>query len=240
MNELKVFSSSEFGELGVMLIDGREYFPATRCARILGYKEPAKAIREHCKGVSEIDTPTNGGVQSVKYISEGNLYRLIVSSKLPAAEKFERWVFDEVLPGIRKNGGYGSQAGLSSTEIEKLITATAAEVVSKVVPAVVSEVVKIMAAEESHPSVPCTLMSEIEDTREGLTSFRKKRVIEKPDRSKIAKLPPDIKAMVENMLIRGSTFIEISTFITNVSGISVSTSSICRYRERNFEVRKGN
>ncbi len=103
MNELKVFSSTEFGELGVMLIDGREYFPAIQCAKILGYSNPRKAILDHCReeGVTKRDgvsyTTNQYGVTSqqitqIKYISEGNLYRLIVSSKLPKAEEFERWV----------------------------------------------------------------------------------------------------------------------------------------------------
>lgn len=69
MNELKVFSSSEFGELGVMLIDGKEYFPATQCAVLLGYKNPQEAIREKCKGVRKTLTPTNGGTQAVNYIA---------------------------------------------------------------------------------------------------------------------------------------------------------------------------
>ena len=92
MNELKVFSNSEFGELGVMLIDGKEYFPATQCAKILGYARPADAISAHCKGVCVLPTPSAGGVKKTKFIPECDLYRLIVSSKLPKAEEFERWV----------------------------------------------------------------------------------------------------------------------------------------------------
>lgn len=90
MNELKVFSNTEFGELGVMIIDGKEFFPATQCAAMLGYKNPKDAIIRHCKGGVKSDLPTNGGTQTVNYIPEGDFYRLIVSSKLPAAEKFER------------------------------------------------------------------------------------------------------------------------------------------------------
>ena len=57
MNELKVFSSTEFGELGIMLIDGKEYFPATQCAAILGHENPARAVRKYCKGVTKMVTP---------------------------------------------------------------------------------------------------------------------------------------------------------------------------------------
>lgn len=120
MTDLKVFKSTEFGELGVMTVNGKEYFPATQCAKVLGYAKPADAIRNHCKGVLKMETPTAGGVQQVNYIPEGDLYRLIVSSKLPAAEKFESWVFDEVLPSIRQTGGYGQ-----NIDLEKIISQTA-------------------------------------------------------------------------------------------------------------------
>ena len=101
MNELKVFQNSEFGELGILLIDGKEYFPATQCAKMLGYKNARDAILRHCKGVVKHDgvsyTTNQHGVTteqrvSTNYIPEGDLYRLIVNSKLPAAERFERWV----------------------------------------------------------------------------------------------------------------------------------------------------
>lgn len=123
MTDLKVFKSTEFGELGVMTVNGKEYFPATQCAKVLGYAKPADAIRNHCKGVLKMETPTAGGIQQVNYIPEGDLYRLIVSSKLPAAEKFESWVFDEVLPSIRQTGGYGQ-----NIDLEKIISQTAAAV----------------------------------------------------------------------------------------------------------------
>lgn len=104
--EIKEFNNSQFGNLEILIVDGIEYFPATDSAKMLGYSNPQKAIRDHCKGVNEMVTPTKGGQQKKNYITEGNLYRLIINSKLPTAEKFESWVFDEVLPSIRKTGGY--------------------------------------------------------------------------------------------------------------------------------------
>lgn len=106
MNELQIFNSPEFGDIRTVEIDGKPYFVANDVARALGYVETAKAIRTHCKGVSEMDIPSKGGIQCMKVIPEGDIYRLIVRSKLPSAEKFETWVFDEVIPSIRKNGGY--------------------------------------------------------------------------------------------------------------------------------------
>ena len=81
-------------------------FFANDVAKALGYVEYQKAVRTHCKGVSEMDTPTAGGIQRVKYIPESDVYRLVMRSKLPQAEQFQDWVCDEVLPAIRKTGGY--------------------------------------------------------------------------------------------------------------------------------------
>lgn len=106
MNELQIFNNEEFGSVRTVEIDGKPYFVANDVAKALGYVETAKAIRTHCKGVSEMDIPTNGGIQTMKIIPEGDIYRLIIRSNLPAAERFETWVFDEVIPSIRKTGGY--------------------------------------------------------------------------------------------------------------------------------------
>ena len=95
-NEMQIFENSEFGELGVLEIDGKPYFPAAACAKALGYKRPADAITAHCKGSVKYRVLTKGGEQKLKFLPEGDLYRLITHSKLPAAERFEKWVFDEV------------------------------------------------------------------------------------------------------------------------------------------------
>src|SRR5690625_587178 len=109
MEELKVFNHKEFGELEILIIDGKEYFPATDVASKLGYAKPHNAIDRHCRKDGSLFrgvTDSLGRKQKKKFIDEGNLYRLIVGSELPEAEKFESWVFDEVLPSIRKHGAY--------------------------------------------------------------------------------------------------------------------------------------
>lgn len=108
MNKLEKFSHNMFGNLEILIKEGKEYFPATDVAKALGYSNPHKAIKDHCKpeGVNEALVPTNSGIQTKKFINEPNLYRLIVKSKLPQAEQFEKWVFEEVLPSIRKHGAY--------------------------------------------------------------------------------------------------------------------------------------
>lgn len=100
-------SNSEFGKLEILMEDGKELFPATECAKILGHVDPGKAVRNHCKGcVKRTVMDSMGRRQIVNYIPEGDLYRLIIRSRLPAAQKFEKWLFDEVLPELRRTGGY--------------------------------------------------------------------------------------------------------------------------------------
>ncbi|MED4326733.1 phage antirepressor KilAC domain-containing protein [Bacillus licheniformis] len=108
MNQLQIFSNKEFGSLPIVYIENKVYFGATESATTLGYVNPHDAISKHCKkeGVAFHEVLSNGGPQRKKFINEGNLYRLISRSKLPSAEKFESWVFDEVIPTIRKTGGY--------------------------------------------------------------------------------------------------------------------------------------
>lgn len=106
MNNMRVFNNEEFGEIRTTEIDGKPYFVASDVATALGYTNPRKAVIDHCKGVTKRDTPTSSGTQSMSYIGEGDLYRLIMKSKLPSAEKFENWVMDEVLPSIRRTGSY--------------------------------------------------------------------------------------------------------------------------------------
>lgn len=117
MNELKIFENAEFGSVRTVDLDGKPYFVANDVAKALGYIEAAKAIRTHCKGVSEMDIPTNGGIQRVKIIPEGDIYRLIIRSQLPSAERFEKWVFDEVLPSVRRHGMYAKQELLDNPDL---------------------------------------------------------------------------------------------------------------------------
>ncbi len=108
MDGIKTFKNKEFGTVRTIVKDGEPWFVGKDVAEILGYKETAKAIRTHIcaedKGVSVLDTP--GGQQKITLINESGLYSLILGSKLPKAKTFKRWVTSEVLPIIRKTGGY--------------------------------------------------------------------------------------------------------------------------------------
>ncbi|ALP03558.1 TPA: phage antirepressor protein [Clostridioides difficile] len=109
MNNLQIFEKLEFGQIRMVEVDKKPYFVATDIAKCLGYANTSKAINDHCRWVTKsyIPHPQNENkILEVNAIPESDMYRLIVNSKLPNAEKFESWVFDEVLPTIRKTGGY--------------------------------------------------------------------------------------------------------------------------------------
>lgn len=119
-NELQIFKNSSFGNLEVLTIEGKQWFPAIKVAEILGYSNPHDAINRHSKtkGVVKREVLSNGGIQNKKFIDEGNLYRLITKSKLPQAEQFEEWVFDDVLPTLRKTGSYQVKLLTTSEQIQ--------------------------------------------------------------------------------------------------------------------------
>jgi len=109
-SSLQVFNSDDFGEIRASITeDGNPIFCARDVAVALGYKNPSKAINDHCKGVPiRYPLMTDGGEQLARFITEGDMYRLIASSKLESAQRFETWVFDDVLPSIRKHGMYAT------------------------------------------------------------------------------------------------------------------------------------
>lgn len=111
MNDITIFTYEDTNIRTVTTEDGTPLFCGKDVVTSLGYTNPNKAMKDHCKGVTiryPLETP--GGIQQVRFITEPDLYRLITHSKLPKAEKFERWVFEEVLPSIRKHGMYATPA----------------------------------------------------------------------------------------------------------------------------------
>lgn len=106
MNKIQEFFNEKFGTVRTITIDDVIYFVASDIARALGYKNPQKAIRDHCKRVNESFIPSNGGEQKAKVITKSDIYRLIVRSKLESADEFESWIFDEIMPTIEKTGAY--------------------------------------------------------------------------------------------------------------------------------------
>jgi prophage antirepressor-like protein len=110
MNELKVFENSEFGSIRTVNIDNEPYFVGKDVAQVLGYSNTRKAIADHVDDEDKKDgvtiRDTIGRNQSTVAINESGLYSLILSSKLPSAKRFKRWVTSEVLPSVRQTGAY--------------------------------------------------------------------------------------------------------------------------------------
>lgn len=121
MHEVTVFKNPEFGSVRTLVIEGEPWFVGKDVAERLGYANPQKAVRDHVdsddKGVNEMFTPS--GTQAMIIINESGLYSLILSSKLPSAKAFKRWITSEVLPSIRKTGAYGKDD--SETDVETII-----------------------------------------------------------------------------------------------------------------------
>ena len=118
MNDIQVFNNPEFGEIRTVEINNEPWFVGKDVADILGYSNPRDAISKHVddedKGVANCDTL--GGRQTLSIINESGLYSLVLSSKLPTAKKFKRWVTSEVLPSIRKHGAY-----MTPETLEKMV-----------------------------------------------------------------------------------------------------------------------
>lgn len=209
MNGLQVFENSEFGQLEVLIIDGKEFFSATACAKMLGYSRPADAITAHCKGAVKYRVPTAGGEQELKFIPEGDLFRLIMRSKLPAAQRFESWVCDEVLPALRRQGMYAPDL---------------TEVVTKIVSAAITETIKQM--------VPIMQQTNTKTENAGEESFTQDVVVRrkrKPTFCAIEKLPSDIRCKVDQMLLSGQySYRDVVQFLDS-HGIRLSQMAVCTY-----------
>ena len=109
MSEIQIFRSLEFGAIRTIEENGKVLFCGKDVADALGYDQPHKAIDRHCRYGMKHTVPhpqSKDKTIEMLFIPEGDLYRLIANSKLPSAEHFERWVFDEILPTIRKHGAY--------------------------------------------------------------------------------------------------------------------------------------
>ena len=119
MTDLQTFTNAAFGSVRVLYEDGKPLFCGADACKALGYSNQWDALKRHCRYLVKREVPNPQSVSkkvTMNFLPEGDLYRLITHSKLPSAEKFERWVFDEVLPAIRKRGMYGADP----EELERL------------------------------------------------------------------------------------------------------------------------
>ena len=157
MNKVKIFNPEEFGAVRTVTINGEPWFVGKDVALALGYSYPQKAVRDHVleedRGVNEMDTPS--GRQKLVTINESGLYALIFGSKLDSVQRFKHWVTSEVLPAIRKTGGYRTPApqgkellALAVLEAQKTI-----EEQNKAIERMKPKVIFADAVETSHTSI---------------------------------------------------------------------------------------
>ena len=119
MNDIQIFNNPDFGEVRTLEENGKALFCGSDVAKALGYQNPSRDVQRHCKAIQErCTTDLVGRQQTMLFIPESDLYRLVFSSKLPNAERFTDWVTEEVLPSIRRNGGYiAGQEQMSPEEL---------------------------------------------------------------------------------------------------------------------------
>lgn len=120
MNELQIFQNAEFGQIRTVQLNNTTYFMATDVAKALGYANPHDAIIKHCRWVAKCEVPhpqSRTKTLEVNVVPEGDMYRLIANSELPNAQRFESWMFDDVVPSIRKHGVYAVDELLNDPEL---------------------------------------------------------------------------------------------------------------------------
>ncbi len=211
MYDLQVFSNAEFGSVRAVTIDGMPYFVGKDVAVVLGYTNPQKAMRDH---VDDDDKTVNesftvNGTKGI-LINESGLYSLILSSKLPTAKKFKRWVTSEVLPTIRSTGGYSI-----IPQEDRVLTVRDVVIIT-------SEVIKAM--------LPAVQLGGTNVTVNNIYRGRRGK------HSKVDRLPYELRLSVRNMMANESiTFAKISDYLAK-NGYFISESSIQRYAS---DMRKG-
>jgi len=213
VNNLQIFKNEKFGSIRTLNINGEPYFVVKDVAKVLGYSNPRKAISDHVdaedKGVTKCDTL--GGAQKLNVINESGLYSLILSSKLPKAKEFKHWVTSEVLPNIRKTGGYGQ------IDVEKIVGMTVSETIKQLIP--------LLQQNSANAYI---------DNGDAVEEI----VIRKRARKKapgiIEKLPDDLRTVIDDMICSNRyTYQDVVDLLAD-EGIHITTTSVYRYAKRYF------
>lgn len=216
MNEMTVFQNSEFGSVRTLEEDGKVLFCGNDVARALGYSNPRDALRAHCKGVVKRDAWVQTGTTAAgnpamrqnktNFIPESDVYRLAFQSKLPGAEKFTNWVTEEVLPSIRRTGGY-------APDVTGLVVSTVQQAVA--------ETLKAM--------VPLFLNPKMQK------ELTRQRTIRRCH-SSIYEMDVQVRAELEELLLENRlTYQGISDYLRDTYGVITSKSSIGRYASRLYD-----
>lgn len=214
MNELQIFQNEEFGSIRTIERNGQIWFCGKDVALALGYTDTKKALMQHCKKDGVAFYPlidSLGRKQDAKIISEPNLYRLVCNSKLKSAERFEKWVFEEVLPMIRRTGSYNS--GTKSNNNIEETSLIVAEVIKAIVPVITKTIIEA----QQKPQVVTNNLN--------ITYKRKKKPTK---RFKVEEFPEEIQRVVIRLLQNGATFDSVAEYCCD-EGYEISKMSICRF-----------
>ena len=214
--QLQVFNHEQFGDVRIIEEDGRVLFCGKDVAKALGYTNPQKAIRDHCRYRTNRSVPhpqSLGKLLDIVFIPEGDVYRLITHSKLPAAERFEKWVFDEVLPTIRKTGGYGQQINLE--QLTQIIAMTVQATVKELLPYLAQG-----AQPEFQPAQLEIIHGQQAYHRSGRTGKNQSKIV-----------AYGFTDVVIEFARQRKTNREIREYL-EAQGLEISEMSICRFRKR--------
>lgn len=242
MNSLQVFSHQQFGSIRTITEDGKTLFCAKDVATALGYKNTRDAIIRHCKGVVKRDGvsistnqhgTTTEQVVKMAYIPEGDIYRLAARSELPGADAFESWIFDEVLPTIRKTGSYNAASNAANEHTlliaERIAATMASELLRQIIPLIAgkgNDVVDMRTAVPL-PEVHPIDFSSVKDAKPAMTPCK----LESFPNS----LRNQIEAMMEEMrAAQCLNFSHIARFCAT-KGYAISSPAVKRYYVRHFE-----
>lgn len=215
--QMQVFNHEQFGDVRIIEEDGKVLFCGKDVAKALGYAKPRNAINTHCRGGLKRGVGVQTGVKAdgspaiqhieAIFIPEGDLYRLITHSKLPAAERFEKWVFDEVLHTIRKTGGYGQPVDM------ELLT----QVIAQTVRATVMELLPYIAHGQRTSDVSARMMN-----RTSPAAFRRPTIIQR--------MSAEQRDELADMIFEGVySYNAISRYFLEQYGIRMSIATICGY-----------
>lgn len=217
MNYLKVFSHKDLGGIRALEIDGQPWFVGKDIAEILGYEAERNALNQHVDKEDKLthQISASGQGRNMTIINESGLYSLILSSKLPKAKEFKRWVTSEVLPSIRKTGGY-----VAGNEMEFIVNKVMENVTAQL-PAIIAETVKLTLNLISNDVQPIPLPA--------LKKPKKRRI---SYHGKLDKLPIELRNEVIAMIFQKNyTYIQVQSALEE-KGVEISYSSIGRYIRR--------
>ncbi len=232
MKEIMLFQSNDFGQVRTLEENGKILFCGSDVARALGYTNPNKAINDHCRAITKRDTHISGKIQSINFILEGDVYRLIVSSRLPSAEKFEKWVFDEILPTIRQTGKYETEPSNSLEQNgEKFSPSQVIEAMDIIANCNNGKADLLFEIARKYMDV-----SEFEESFEIVEKISLPKKCRKRSHSIIEGLPPALYNEVVKMLIDGLTYREVAEYLTEL-GYTISTVSVHRFGHYHFGTR---